>query len=180
METHSCPDEHFQTPDSKPPSTVDYSESLSGDLGTALESANFADESEVCECDLGLGRTKISEDEAEAEERAEMHSDQYLLYSAKLPSNLTKYGSFRKMLKLKKRNSCIESTNSSTEILDEDPAIAMMSATVGGQNSTAIGSSLQQQKTICRKDVENVFIQKLLDEIQHDDSCFQSKGGFLG
>ena len=47
METHSCPDEHFQTPDSKPPSTVDYSESLSGDLGTALESANFADESEV-------------------------------------------------------------------------------------------------------------------------------------
>ena len=174
----SSTDEQFRTAESKILSSFAAYSTSSTEVATPTNSPTLIDdefENEDCECDLGLGRRKIDFDDGDSQ-KPEHTSGEYLLHNALHSADLTKYGSFAKPMRLmtsKRPTLCTESAETSRDSFDESKQHELQ------VNSSAIGGSLHEQKIICRKDVENVFIHKILEEIQNDDSSFGSKGKFL-
>lgn len=145
---------------------------VENDLIEVSLSAVDIGEEETCECDLGLGRQN------------------YELRSNRSPSNVyllqdvvTKYGA------IAKNDDSNNSTNTQNSLRVESAKDCETAKCYTGTGKTtgtpsvlrqdsgsSIGTSLQQHKNICRKDVENVFINKMIGEIQQESSNFGHRG----
>ena len=124
------------------------------------ENSEVTEDSET-ECDLGLGQCTLGVSSEENCMSIE-GSKGLLAGDTKIAVDGAKYGSFSKTCQKRASEKSYDGRSGSrTEIAGE-----------------SIGSCLQEQKNICRKDLENVFIHKLIDEIQQESSKFGDQGEF--
>ena len=121
------------------------------------ESSEIAEDTEA-ECDLGLGECSFG---LGSEQNSMSVEGCKTLLAGDTKNDGAKYGSFAK---------------TSQRCFSERSSDGRCGSRTEISASESIGSCLQEQKNICRKDVENVFIHKLIDEIQQESSKFGDQG----